>query len=229
MHIMTYHIYHYANNREIIQDPFGWEAYTYILFLDNNGEGGIYTDHFSKAIRLAFLSITEIFVALRIKHQVRGMIKGVQPVAVTNTAGVVIHNNEGTAPTAGRSVAKTKELVKSNVSSPSKLSSITSVAPAPLVIHSSSTGKAGKVDTLAEYKLNISRKLIQLSNYMIVSGMVMVTASVIISVGGLSTTWYSEVSNPYILNCMRLLPFMLLQISSMMEVASVDEVLRKMR
>ncbi len=210
---------------QIIEDPLGLQDWTYLLFESHQGDSesgedvtntGVYTDGFLKFIRLSFLALIEIFVAVRVKQQLyelQHMIEDLQIVTSSAASSIVVApvNIEMTPiVTSLPNVTNNGSRVVSN--SPTTTSSAFRT-PSPL---------PGSVNSLMD---SLAVKLSTLSKYMIISGVVMLSASVLLIIQSTDAVWNLSKENPYVLNFFFLSPPLLLQISSIMEVSLVATVM----
>jgi hypothetical protein len=81
---------------------------------------------------------------------------------------------------------------------------------------------------LQEYKKQLGMKLFHLSSLMTTSGVTMIVAAILLVCQGLNSSWQASINDPYIMASWYLIPYLLLQVSCIMEVLSVEEMLRKL-
>jgi hypothetical protein len=210
----------------LIDDPWGFDDWSYTVFEDRDSEGisldntGVYTSSYLTFIRLISLAVLEMYVAARVWHEVRAIFKDLNK--VKPETGTVEGSGAGAVGIEGGKKAGTKASREEREMSRDG----TSTAREPAAgTPSEVTQRKGPV--LNEYKMKIMKKLSRLSKFMVISGVLMVASSIALLFEGLGDTWVLGKKNPYLFNFLFLFPFVLLQISSSMEVTLVQEVLMK--
>jgi hypothetical protein len=218
---------------DIIADPFGHQDWIFMSFEEYDADGeliphtGIYTESLLKFYRLFTLAIIEITVAAFMRRSLGRIAVQIQPTqtkpADNSTGGTEMTKNTArksaasVSPTANGDPWKQNETTAANTTNASP-------GTVDLTALNNEESKGGKK---ANVHHRIAAKLSSLCTYMLISGAVMVAASILILLQGLGYIWESNVRNPFLLNFFYLFPFLLLQVSSVMEVSSVETLLKK--
>jgi hypothetical protein len=245
----------------VIVDPSGQSDWTYMLFESKNSEGvedtntGLYTEGFLKAVRLVFLAVVEIAVAVYVNKHL-GTIRSKEAHKHTNQSGIIgtLTSSAGHGPASGTGVkgdtTVTKTLTAASPATaarilsydgPTGVSKSNKVAPSSPVTLLSRDGGGDtrlvtrnnslktKHDVLMDMeKLHFYKKLENLSRSMIVSGVLMILTTVFILLQSLGSIWLLCKRNPYFLNFFFSMPFVLLQLSSMSDVKTIKVAISKM-
>ena len=196
-----------------------------IYFADENAQGGVYGDTVWKSIRLVTLALIEVVVALKVNGITARMMKdvdkrkvGQEPPSTTihGLKMTIVYGKSGAGnnkpgPLSSPSVAKV---------SPDVVAPPASDKPTAMVPAASTHADAGG-------KLKVVRRLSVLGNLMIVSAICMLVASVFIFLNGYTSLYPYTQSNPYLYSFIYNFPWWLLQVSSVMEVRAVEEIMRK--
>jgi hypothetical protein len=193
--------------------------------------GGIAGDTIWKSLRLVTLAVIEIGVALKVNRITNAMMTKSTPQEGKSTAGVTKK---------GTTVAATSPLHKPSSSAkvgPSEvvgggvvskaLGEKTAELVSPSPPESSSHPASANPSAVDQFKLKISKKLYVLGCLMIVSATCMLVASIFILVSGYSPVYSYIQPQPYLWSFIFMFPWWLLQVSSVMEVRAVEEVMRK--